>query len=150
MKRDFGTWMTRLLRGGHRLTDGEYFVLNQLVEHLDASIRPLVEAQFDEYNLVQRETDGRALNFYKIIGGKAVDASRVLAMDSEEATPVRISLDIPGQSELLHATLTVVGGRVSCAAFSRSVPAKFAERETVLRRVAKSPLVKSTSNPRVV
>ncbi len=101
MKRDFGNWIFRLLRGGHRLTDGEYYVLGQLIEHLDESIRPVVEAQFDEYNLVQRAVDGRTLNFHRIVGGKVATVSQLLSMDRDEATPVTISLDIPGQSELL-------------------------------------------------
>lgn len=149
VKRDFGTWITRLMRGGCRLTDGEHLVLTQLVEHVDPSIKSVVDAQFEEYNLVQREVDGRALNFYKIVRGKkGLSDALLLFMDRDEATLVRISLDIPGTSEVLHATLTAVNGRVFCASFSQPVPAKFATDQVELRRVVRSPLSKDSTAQR--
>jgi hypothetical protein len=46
-------------------------LLEQLVASLPPPLRSAVESQFDAYNLVQREVDGRALNFYRKKGRKA-------------------------------------------------------------------------------
>jgi hypothetical protein len=122
MKRNFGNWMTRLLRGA-TLTDAEYFVLRTLVESLDPEIRSTVQSHFDEYNLVQREVDGRALNFYKIgSGGRKLEVASPLEMKSVEQPLVKIAFALSGDSKPLHAVLTAVSGRTFCVTFGRAPP----------------------------
>lgn len=83
MKRHFGSFWTRSpLGSGITLTDVEYRIVEELVQALPEWLRVTVEAQFAAYNLVQREVDGRALNwrsnFRRAIreGEQAGDANR--------------------------------------------------------------------------
>lgn len=123
MKRTFGNFFTRFLWGGTKLTDVEFQLLNQLIESLPSSLHSVVEKQFDAYNLVQREIDGRALNFYRMKGGSAnnMEGLPLLDMDIEEAPLVRLTANVAGDSELLHATLSAVGGRAFCMSLNRAV-----------------------------
>ena len=116
--------MTRLLRGGVRLSDAEHFLLQASVERLDPEIRGVVVSQFEQYNLVQREVDGRALNFYKIkLGRRApLEVSELLAMTAAEAPLIKISVAPPGEEKPLHAVLTAVNGRAFCLTFDRVPP----------------------------
>ena len=122
MKRDFSNLITRLIGGGVRLTDAEYFLLRTLVEHLDPEIRGVVESQFEQYNLVQREVDGRALNFYRKVRGRLAEPSQILEMKGEKAPLIKISVSAPGDRRPLHAVLTAVGGRAFCVTFDRAPP----------------------------
>ena len=121
MKRTFGNFVERMLWGGTKLTDVEFGLLQQLVDSLPPPLRSAVERQFDAYNLVQREVDNRALNFYRKKVGKAnnMEGLPLLTMFVEEAPLVRLTVNVSGDSEPLHATLTAVGGRVFCMALSR-------------------------------
>jgi hypothetical protein len=122
VKRNFGNWIVRLFRGA-TLTDAEFFILRTLVESLDVQIRGVVQSQFDEYNLVQREVDGRALNFYKIgPGGHRLEVSTSLEMENDEEPLVKVALAIPGEKKLFHAVLTAVGGRAFCVTLERAPP----------------------------
>jgi len=123
MKRTFGNFVERLLWGGTRLTDVEFGLLEQLVASLPPPLRSTVERQFEAYNLVQREVDGRALNFYRKKGGQAsnMEGLPLLEMIVDEAPLVRLTASVSGDSEPLHATLTAVKGRVFCMALSRPV-----------------------------
>ncbi len=124
MKRDFGDWMTRLLRGGVRLSAAEHHVLVELVTRLEPDIRAVVESQFAEYNLVQRESGGRALNFYIFRPGSNQPApvSTQLAMEVEEAPLIRLSFTLAGSPTEHHAVLTAVRGRAFCVTFSSPMP----------------------------
>ena len=123
MKRTFGNLVERLLSGGTTLTEVEFQLLQQLVGSLPRELGSVVEAQFNAYNLVQRESDGRALNFYRKKGGRAnnMEGLPVLDMNVEEAPLVRLTANITDDSEPLHATLTAIKGRVFCMALSRPV-----------------------------
>lgn len=123
MKRGYGSWIHRLLRGGAVLSAGEQQLLAALIAELPAHLRPVAEAQFAEYNLVQREVDGRALNFYKVslLSAVPLQVSQLLKSKLPEAPLIRLAVQT-GEPEPLHATLTAANGRVFCAAFSRRVP----------------------------
>lgn len=123
VKRTFGTWITRLLRGGKSLTDAEYRLLCALVGELPAHLRGIVERQFELYNLVQRENDGRALNFYRVRLGRSgvLPVTPLLRSKLDVAPLVRISARITGEIEPLHAVLTAVNGRAFSVSFSRAV-----------------------------
>ena len=123
MKRTFGNFVERLLWGGTRLTDLELELLQHLVVALPPTLRTTVEKQLAAYNLVQREIDGRALNFYRKKAGSAnnMDGLPVLEMVVDEAPLVRLTARVSGESEPLHVTLNAVNGRVFCMALSRRV-----------------------------
>jgi hypothetical protein len=105
------------------LSTAEHRLLSSLVEELPANLRETIETQFAEYNLVQREADGRALNFYRVglFSSTPLSVSPLLESKQEEALLIRLAAHI-GETEPLHATLTAVRGRVFCASFSRRVP----------------------------
>jgi len=113
-----------MLRGGARLSGAEHFLLCALVERLDPEIRPAVESHFEQYNLVQREIDGRALNFYRVERGSRspVEVSDPLEMTSESSPLIKISVAAPGDNNPLHAVLTAVGGRAFQVTFDRVPP----------------------------
>ena len=123
MKRTFGNFLARLLSGGTTLTEVEFQLLQQLVGSLPSTLRLVVESQFSAYNLVQREIDGRALNFYRKKGGQAnnMEGLPLLDMTVEEAPLVRLTASIAGDTEPVHATLAAIKGRVFCMALSRRV-----------------------------
>ena len=123
MKRRFGSLLTRTLRGGANLSDEEHFLLKSLVDALPLGLRSVVSAQFNSYNLVQREQDGRALNFYRVpLIGKPLPPGRLLEMKSDEAPLIGLVAQIEGETRPLHATLSAVHGRAFAVAFDRPVP----------------------------
>jgi hypothetical protein len=123
VKRTFGNWITRLLRGGQTLTDAEHRLLCILVGELPSHLRETVERQFESYNLAQREIDGRALNFYCVRLGRSgvAPVSPLLSSKLDVAPLVRISAKVEGEVEPLHAVLTAVSGRAFSVSFSRAV-----------------------------
>ena len=127
MKRDYGTSMERLLWGGAKLTEVEFGLLQSLVSSLPPELRTIVEAQFEAYNLAQREADGRALNFYRRKKGGKVDDLEglpLLKMETAEAPLVELKASVVGETMPAHATLIAVKGRVFCMALDRAVPAE--------------------------
>lgn len=112
VKREFGTRLSRLVQGGVKLTDAEYAIVCALVEALPPHLKPLVEAQFERYNLVQREVDQRGLNFYsKQRGAVGAAGFPQLSHKGVEAPLVRITAKVGTSKEPLHAVLTAVNGR---------------------------------------
>ena len=59
----FGNAFTCLVWGGVRLRDSERKLLELAVDELPEDVRRAVDAQLCAYNLAQRESDGRAINF---------------------------------------------------------------------------------------
>lgn len=118
MKRAFGTFLSRLLYGGTQLTDPEYQVLCLLVQALPDGLRNVVELQFAQYDLVQRELDGRALNFYcKSRSAKLP----LLALRAEQCPLVRIVVQTRGELKAVHAVLAAVNGRAFCVSMSERI-----------------------------
>lgn len=124
MKSTFGSWFLRLMRGGDALSQAERQLVQVLVEHLPPELKEVVESQFDEYNLVQREVDGRALNFYRVASwrGGLLEPSRRLNLKTDDAALVRISATVGDSAKPIHAVLHAVGGRAFCVTFSARVP----------------------------
>ncbi len=124
MKRHFGTWAARCFLGsGVTLSDSEHYLLSLLVAELPPHLREKVEAQFESYNLVQREVDRRTLNFYRCRawGRGQLPVTPILKSKLEVAPLVRLSFKVAGQPALLHAVLTAVNGRAFSVSFSRVV-----------------------------
>ena len=59
VKTNFGNAVSRLLWGGVCLSRVESGLLQRMVDDLPGKLRAIVEAQFESYNLVQREAAGR-------------------------------------------------------------------------------------------
>jgi hypothetical protein len=124
MKRHFGTFLTRSFFGaGTSLTDIEHRMIEELISSLPDWLRATVETQIDAYDLVQREVDGRALNFYRKRSGTSdcMDGLLTLEMHGDEAPLMKITVQLGDEPEPVHATLNAVSGRVFCVAFSRRV-----------------------------
>jgi hypothetical protein len=128
MKRFFGARWSTWLRGGVLLTDFEWRVMDTLVSELPAHLREIVEAQFQSYALVQREVDGRALNFYP--AGLALRRLRKgiwalpvpkLPMKCEVAPLLRVKITVDEPRAEVHAVLHAVNGRVFSVSFSEDV-----------------------------
>jgi len=124
VKRYFGSLLLRLLRGGVVLRKGEHQIVSAMLAELPDHLRETVESQFNEYNLVQREADGRELNFYKmgLLSGRPLQPRALLHGNSENAPLIRVSVSTSGAVEPLYGTLSVAAGRAFCASFSRPVP----------------------------
>ncbi len=124
MKRHFGTILTRSFFGaGTSLTDIEHRLTEELISSIPDWLRVTVEMQIDGYDLVQREVDGRALNFYRKGSGRSgsMDGLPTLEKHGDEAPLMRITVQLGDEPEPVHATLNAVCGRVFCVAFSRRV-----------------------------
>jgi hypothetical protein len=134
VKRQFGGFVVRLLRGGTTLSDTEHAILCSLVDALPSELQTIVTAQLNAYNLVQRESDSRALNFYRFKNGSSSysDDLPQIRMKTDETPLVRASLRIEGDTEPLHAVLAAVRGRVFCVSFSRPPLLKTARSVQVL------------------
>ena len=128
MKSQFGSRLSRIIGRGSTLSPLEIAVLHALVAALPGSLRVVVEAQFNAYNLVQREVDGRALNFY--CESRDAKTLPLFAHKRETLPLVRITAATVSANEPLHAVLSAVNGRAFCVSFNRK-PAPFEHRGVV-------------------
>lgn len=126
MKRHFDTLLTRSFLGtGTSLTEVEHRIAEELIASLPEWLRTTVDIQMDAYNLVQREVDGRALNFYRKRSGRGACMSGFpkIEMHGDEAPLARVTVRVGDEGQTVHATLNAVAGRVFCIAFSSRVDA---------------------------
>jgi hypothetical protein len=122
VKRAFGSWWLRLIRGGTKLSRLEFEFLLLLIDALPEVMKGIVQTQFEAFNLVQREVDGRALNFYRIKGGEPdMTSLPLLKTTLMEAPLVKITANVAGESEPVHAVLTAVNGQAFSVTFSRRI-----------------------------
>jgi hypothetical protein len=84
VKRTFGNWITRLLRGGQTLTDAEHRLLCLLVGELPPHLRDTVERQFESYKPLH--------TVLTAVSGRAFSVSFNRAV-SEGVKPEAISVD---------------------------------------------------------
>ena len=124
VKTNFGNAISRLLWGGVCLSRVESGLLQRMVDELPGKLRAVVEAQFETYNLVQREADGRALNFYRRRWGRA-DVSNVplLAMRGMDAPLIRVSFTIDENGPEHRAVLTTMNRWAFCLTFDADMRA---------------------------
>ena len=119
MKTKFGNILTRISRGGVVLMPIEEALLKCTVEELPASLRSIVESQINTYNLVQREIDGRALNFYRITRGRVKrDDLQPLPIKAGEIKLLSVAFSIEADTKYMHATLSAVNKYFFCMALS--------------------------------
>lgn len=122
VKGRFGNFVARLLWGGVQLSHLEAGLLQRMVDELPDKLKTVVEAQFEAYNLVQREADGRALNFYrKKVGRDDFRGVPLLAMKCAEAPLLRAAFTVGRMREEHHAVLTAVNGRAFCLTFDEDI-----------------------------
>lgn len=111
----------RILRGGTRPTSFEKLCIESCLTHLPEQIKDVANSQLAQYNLIQREIDGRALNFYKIVRFNQIsEPSNLLPIKSKDCVLLKIEIETDTQ-EKLNVTLHATGYRIFCIQFSRSV-----------------------------
>jgi hypothetical protein len=122
MNFEFGNLFTRLIWGGVRLLPLERAVLSLLVKSLPEQLREIVVTQLQACNLVQREVDGRALNFYRMVRGRASRAGVPdLPVKPGEVLLLKMAFRLPDDDRLLHATMTAIDRQFFCASFSQDL-----------------------------
>lgn len=122
VKRDFGTTLGRLVNGGIKLTCAEHSLLCALVAALPPELRSIVERQFQQYNLAQREPDQRALNFYvKSSGLLGKNDFPLIKHKGVEAPLVRVNASFAPSAPDIHAVLTCVNGRAFQVTLDRRI-----------------------------
>lgn len=122
MKLEFGNLFTRLIWGGVRLLPLEQAVLTKLVESLPEQIREIVTTQLEACNLVQREVDGRALNFYRMVRGRVTrEGVPNLPVKPGEVLLLKIAFNLHNHEQLLHATMTAIDRQFFCVNFSQDL-----------------------------
>ena len=113
--------LLRWLRGGIKETQFEFECLKLCLEHLPDKLRPVALKQISEYNLVQREIDQRALNYYNIsVFLNVVNPSELLPISSDDCILIKLVVETENQDKInvaLHAT----GYRIFCICFNKSV-----------------------------
>lgn len=110
------------MHGGVVLSPVEEVAIDRLIASLPDELRAIAEAQFASYNLVQREVDGRALNFYRIVRGRpSHDGMPLQPRWQAETSLVRVSIAIQGAPAPLRAGLVAIGGRAFSVVFDRPV-----------------------------
>ncbi len=140
MKRHFGTTFTRLLGGGASLTLLEYQVICGMLASLPPWLAATANAQLDAYNLVQREVNGRTLNFYRKLHGSCDNMTGLPTFDmqKEEAPLVGVTFRLADNGTLLHATMTAVRGRLFCVSFDRALHKLKTKQAPIIETVRQS------------
>jgi hypothetical protein len=122
MRETFGNPISRLLNGGVTLTTIEKKILKATIEALPPILRSTAETQLGGFNLVQREIDGRALNFYRKKFGRVIrDGLPVLPIKKGEIKLLALAFSIPGRPDSFHVTATAIDGYFFCLAFSHDL-----------------------------
>lgn len=121
MKRQFGSLLSRLIGRSTSLSDLEHQIVESLVDQLPPELQSIAAQQFEAYDMVQREVDGRALNFYFATGSQRPLDHGVPAFEQRlaEAKLMRAEYSVGEDTAPIHAVLTAVSGRVFCVTFSR-------------------------------
>ncbi len=121
MKRQFGSLLSRLIGRSTSLSNLEHQIVESLVDQLPPELQSIAVQQFNAYGLVEREVDGRTLNFYFATGSQRPLDHGVPAFEQRlaEAKLIRVEFSIGAGTAPIHAVLTAVGGRAFCVTFSR-------------------------------
>lgn len=136
---EFGNLVSRVVWGGVRLSPLESGLLQRMVEELPDWLRTVVEAQFEAYNLAQREADGRAINFYRK-KLRRVDHSGMplLTMKDTEAPLLRAVFTAGSDKTEYHAVLTAVNGRAFCLTFDADMRPLSVVKEFAVTKITQS------------
>lgn len=139
IKRAYGNVFTRLLSGGVTLSSLEQAVLAKLIGALPPELQEPFLAQLDGCNLVQRESDGRALNFYKKQGGRVTRAHLPdLPVNTGEVLLLKMAFAVPGQGHPFHATMTAIDKQFFCLSFSHDLRPLQKANEITVQKITQS------------
>jgi len=138
MKLVYGNKFYRALRGGVTLSPFELRALELCIQALPVDMAKVIIEQIEQFNLVQREVDWRALNFYKIRGFRKVCEIRpLLALKSDDAPLVKVAFSIPN-GETINAVIHVFKGRFFSINFGASTKPVKDITELEIKKVTKS------------
>lgn len=138
VKSQFGNRLTRFLRGGVNPTPFEMRMLRLGLEYMPDRMAAVIRTQLEQYNLVQREIDGRELNFYKVRGLRTVcDVKPLLEIEGGEVPLVKLAVRVPGE-EMIHAVLHAVNRRFFCITFGAPVDSLAMTDEVEVVKITRS------------
>ncbi|MEO0672130.1 MAG: hypothetical protein AAFZ05_08905 [Pseudomonadota bacterium] len=107
------------------MTAPESQILAEFLDRLPSHLQPTVKEQFELYNLVQREIDGRALNFYRIESQLSFSPRRPLPLLPQIDEPAHHLLKLKfvnrSDASVVHATLQAIQRRAFCISFDRAI-----------------------------
>ena len=130
--------LVRILRGGIRPTSFEQLCIEACLKNLPEQIKDMANTQLAQYNLIQREIDGRALNFYKVARfNQIVEPSNLLPIKSKDCVLLKIEVETDTK-ESVNVTLHATGYRVFCIQFSRSVSNLKSTKEIAVKKITQS------------
>ena len=131
MKSEFGNNFSRMLRSGVKLTPFEVCALKSCIQVLPDELSKVILDQLDQYNLVQREVDWRALNFYCMSGFRSIrDVQPLLPLKSDDVSLVKVAL-LTSCGKTINTVLHAVNGRLFSINFGIST--KLFENETEIK-----------------
>jgi hypothetical protein len=131
--------LRKLFDRGTDLTLLEAALLRQMVAALPDPLRSPVQAQMDACNLIQREIDGRALNFYRMVRGKpSREGLPALPIKPGEVVLLKAGFQIPGHGTLFHATLNAVNRQFFCLSLSHDLTQYAKENAVIMQETTPS------------
>jgi hypothetical protein len=138
MKSEFGNVFSRLFRCGVKLTPFETCALQCCIDALPNEISDVIIEQLEQYNLVQREADWRALNFYLVRGFQSVsNVEPLLSLKHNDVPLIKVAL-VNSRGETINVVLHAVSGRMFSINFGISI--KPFQNET---NITKTKVIKS-------
>ena len=139
MKNVFGNIITRTIGSGVSLTKIEKELLELLPINLPPNVAEIIIQQIDTFNLVQREADGRALNFYYIVKGKINrDSMPIIKTKKDETKLLAITFIIEKEPREFHATFTAISGVFFCMNFSDDLRSYKKKSKITVAKISKS------------
>ncbi|MHA2852290.1 hypothetical protein, partial [Vibrio harveyi] len=113
--------LRKMILGCTDLTPFEEQSIKLCIDNLPENLKGIAAAQFKEYNLIQREYDGRTVNFYKVkCLRKVVNPNQLLPIKTDDCVLIKLELKTIS-NERIGVTLHATGHRIFSASFSKDV-----------------------------
>lgn len=139
MKKQFSNFLLNLTRNGKQLSNLEEKLLSVFFDHVPEKIGVIIKQQFKPYNLLQREIDGRATNFYRIKKGKVKrDDLPKLETKQNETKLMSMGFRIKNVDKNMYVTFWAVDGYFFCMNFSDNINEYLQEKEVEIFQIEKS------------
>ena len=113
--------LLRIFGSGVKLNSFELKVLGLGLKNLPDDLASIIRLQIEQYNLVQREIDSRAINFYRkssLFGG-VESISPILELKQNDVPIIKLEIKTE-KHKSVHAVFHAVNGRFFCITFSIS------------------------------
>lgn len=111
--------LRKMILGCTELTQFEEQSIKLCIENLPENLKGIAAAQLKEYNLIQREYDGRTVNFYKVkCLRKVVNPNQLLPIKTDDCVLIKLELKTIS-NERIGVTLHATGHRIFSASFSK-------------------------------